>query len=64
LLFPVALASAGLAAIFLTFSGIGILAFIFVLGLLPEKGRSLAQTEVDLRKRGQVAGAATPQPRG
>jgi sugar porter (SP) family MFS transporter len=54
LVFPVALAATGISIVFFVFAGIGILAFFFVLGLVPEtKGRSLEQIEADLRRHSQ-----------
>jgi sugar porter (SP) family MFS transporter len=51
LIFPIALASVGIAAVFLTFAVLGIMSFFFVLGLVPEtKGRSLEKIEADLRR--------------
>lgn len=62
LIFPILLASAGIGIAFLTFAGIGIIAFFFVLGLVPEtKGRSLETIEADLRQRSQLSGASVAQ---
>ncbi len=62
LMFPIALASAGIAIVFLSFAGIGIITFFFVLGVVPEtKGRSLEKIEADLRRLGQPRVASTSQ---
>lgn len=62
LVFPIALASAGIAIVFLTFAGVGVIAFFFVLGLVPEtKGRSLEEIESDLRQRGLLSSASLSQ---
>ncbi|MBO0777541.1 MAG: sugar porter family MFS transporter [Ktedonobacteraceae bacterium] len=62
LMFPIALASVGIAIIFLTFAVIGIITFCFVFGLVPEtKGRSLEKIEADLRQHGQPFVVSTSQ---
>jgi SP family sugar:H+ symporter-like MFS transporter len=59
LLFPVVLAAFGVSGVFLIFAGIAVVAFLFVLGLIPEtKGRSLERIEADLRARPLVEAAS------
>ncbi|TGB02409.1 sugar porter family MFS transporter [Halobacillus salinus] len=53
LFFPILLGAIGTAMVFVIFSVIGVLAFLFVLKFVPEtKGRSLEQIENDLRGEG------------
>jgi sugar porter (SP) family MFS transporter len=62
LIFPIALASAGISIVFLTFAVVGIISFFFVLGLIPEtKGKSLEKIEADLRRQSQLSAVSMSQ---